>query len=252
MAFNWFAKSNVLIPYFTLGDPSISESEALVRAAFDNGAGIVELGIPFSDPIADGPVIQASHLRALSSGESPTISAGLNVVQRVKQDYSKPIVFMLSVNLIMSYGVKKFFNDAKIAGLDGVVIPDLPFEEASDYLAASRRSNVAIVFLVSPLCSPERLEQIVRATEGFLYLISTTGTTGARDTMATDLPAFVEKIKAIRDIPVAVGFGISKPRHVKEVMSYADGAIVGSHLVTLLSTKGSSSVIHEISEFAAV
>ena len=252
MAFNWFNTSKLLIPYFTLGDPSISETETLVRGAFDNGAGIVEVGIPFSDPIADGPVIQASHLRALSSGESPTISAGFGMVQRVKQDYSKPIVFMLSVNLIISYGINEFFNDAKASGLNGVVIPDLPIEEADDYLAASRKARVAMVFLVSPLCSPSRLERIVNATDGFLYLISTTGTTGTRDTMPADLPEFVAKIKKIRNIPVAVGFGISKTSHVKSVLTYADGAIVGSHFVTLLVAEGTPRVIREIAEFASV
>ncbi|NBV82648.1 tryptophan synthase subunit alpha [bacterium] len=249
MQTNWFKNKGVLIPYFTLGDPDIPQTESLVARSFDRGAGIIELGIPFSDPIADGPVIQASHFRALSGPVRPNIADGFAMVTRLRASYSQPIVFMLSVNLILAYGISRFFKDAQISGISGVVIPDLPVEDAGNYLKYSRKHNVAIIFLVSPLCRDDRLKKIVDATSGFLYLISTTGTTGARTSVASGLADFVAKIKAIRDIPVAVGFGISHPSHFKEVCAYADGGIVGSHFVSLLAQEGTDRVLSEIDLF---
>jgi tryptophan synthase alpha chain len=248
MAFNLLIEK-MLIPYITLGDPSIATTESLVIGAFESGAGMVEIGIPFSDPIADGPVIQASHFRALSQSHAPTIQDGLDLVARVKRIYKKPIVLMSSVNLIMAYGVIRFFETAKAVGLDGIVIPDVSFEDAAMYLNEGQRHNVAVVLLVSPLCKPDRLVKIVKAAQGFLYVIATTGTTGARESMSQELPTFVARIKQIKDIPVAIGFGISRPEHVREVLGYADGAIVGSHFVGILETEGEDAVLSEIRRF---
>lgn len=231
--------TNTVIPYFTLGDPSVSATEQLIRGCFDVGVALIEVGIPFSDPIADGPVIQASHTRALGTGEDVSISAGLAMVKRLKIDYSNQIVFMMSVNLIIAMGPARFFDLAKDAGLDGVVIPDLPIEESTDYLEFGREYNVKVNLLVSPLCESSRLKRIVASTQGFLYVISTMGTTGARSSIASGLKQFVSDIRSIKaSTPVAVGFGISSADHVQEVLSYADAAIVGSHLVNILHDAG--------------
>ena len=226
-----FEKGKVIIPYLTFGDPSIELSEQLAAAAFDSGAGIVELGIPFSDPIADGPVIQASHQRALDANPHISLDDAFACRRRLKERYAQPVVFMLSVNLVFCYGIDRFFESAAASGLDGVIIPDLPVEEAALYLVASKRTGVSIVFLVSHLCDPKRLPAIVQASEGFVYLISSVGVTGERAHISSDLEEVVMAIKAVKDIPVAVGFGVSSREHVTCVNGFADGAIVGSHLI---------------------
>lgn len=231
--------TQTVIPYFTFGDPSVGVTEHLIRGSFDAGVALIEVGIPFSDPIADGPVIQASHCRALGTGEDVSISAGLEMVKRLKRDYSNQIVFMMSVNLIIAIGPTRFFELAKGAGLDGVVIPDLPIEESTEYLQLGRKYNVKVNLLVSTLCEHGRLKKIVTATQGFLYVISTTGTTGARSSIASGLKQFLSTIRSINpSTPIAIGFGISSRDHVQEVLSYADAAIVGSHLVNTLHTAG--------------
>lgn len=230
-----------LIPYLTYADPNPQESERLMRIALDNGASILEIGLPFSDPIADGPVIQASHKRALAF--QPNLTNAFDLLARLKKDYTQPIVFMGSFNLIFRYGVEAFFKKAQKQGLDGVILPDLAFEEAEPYLDTAKRYGVPIIQLVSPLCTEDRLKRIVTAAEGFVYLISSTGTTGERDVVSDLLPALVDRIKAIKDIPVAVGFGIKTREHVLDVFRYADGAIVGSALVKLIEKDDAGAVL---------
>ena len=222
--------NKVLIPYFTYGDPTPLFSEDLVCEAFDAGADIVELGVPFSDPIADGPVIQSSHYRALKN-DKVGISGVLSAVERIKKRVDKPIIIMASVNLILQFGVEAFFQEASKVGLDGAVIPDLPVEVASDYIRFSDQYGVDLVFLVSTLCQPERLRKLVEGSRGFVYLISSLGTTGERAVLSASLSRIVDQIRSVKRIPVAVGFGISTPEHVASVTSYAQGAIIGSHFV---------------------
>ncbi len=230
-----FKQKNTLIPYITYGDPSPEFTEELCDDVFKSGADIIELGLPFSDPIADGPVIQLSHQRALLNKDKVTIEKAFEMVQRLKQKHNKPIIFMGSVNLIMQYGMDNFFKNAIDHDLDGVVIPDLSIEAAEPYIKSAQRVKLPIIFLVSPLCGDERLKKIVAASSGFIYLISNTGITGERDHIPTNLDLIIQKIKVLKDIPVAIGFGISTPEHVKTVNNVADGAIVGSHLVKIIT-----------------
>lgn len=238
-------KKKTLIPYFTYGDKSVVFSEKLVELAFDCGADIVELGIPFSDPIADGPVIQASHTRALST-DNVTLNMAFDSVNRLKNKYAKPIIFMVATNLVYQYGIEAFFKSAKNSKLNGVVIPDLPIESAEPYIKAAKKNNVAIIFLVSPICDEKRMQRIVKSSTGFVYLISSTGTTGERASLSSQLGEISKKIKLIKSIPVAVGFGISTPEQVKEVYQYADGAIIGSHLVKCIDERDQKDIISDI------
>ncbi len=225
---------NALIPYFTFGDPDIETTKKLILESAKAGADCIELGLPFSDPIADGPVIQASHQRVLEKYPLLSINMALAMVKDCRPLITVPIIFMASSNLILNYGVEAFFRNAKINGLDGIIIPDLPLEEGNSFQIEAKRFGVAIILLLSPLTTGKRMAQIVKATEGFLYLISTTGTTGERRTVNQDLKCIVQAIKKIRDIPVIVGFGISQPQQYADVCTYADGVIVGSHLVKMM------------------
>lgn len=226
-------QSKALIPYFTAGDPDLETTKLLIIESVNAGADCIELGLPFSDPIADGPVIQASHQRVLDKYPHFSIDDALHLVKECKPKVTVPIIFMASSNLILNYGISAFFKSAEKHGLNGIIIPDLPVEEADDYRKAAKISNVALIFLLSPLTTGVRMQKIVQATEGFLYLIATTGTTGERSSVNQDLRRTVEEIKKIRNIPVIVGFGISQPEQYRDVCEFADGVIVGSHLVKM-------------------
>ncbi len=223
-----------LIPYYTFSDPTESFSKELIEESFRAGADIVEIGFPFSDPIADGPVIQASHQRVLEKRLDVSLNNALAVVKSVRSYIFKPIIFMLDVNLILQFGIEIFFKSANAHGLNGVIIPNLPVEEALAYQKMAQKYKVDLIFLLSPLTSGPRMQKIVKASTGFVYLIATTGTTGERKSVAKELKSITKAIKKIKDIPVVVGFGISKPEHYKEVCSYADGVIVGSHFVKMI------------------
>jgi len=223
-----------LIPYFTFGDPDYETTKQLIVESAHAGADCIELGLPFSDPIADGPVIQASHQRVLEKYPDLSIDTALAMVKDCSSKISVPIIFMASSNLILNYGIALFFKNAKANHLAGIIIPDLPLEEGVEFQKEAQKHGIAIILLLSPLTTGKRMAQIVKATEGFLYLISTTGTTGERSTVNKDLKKTVQAIKKIRNIPVIVGFGISQPEQYKEVCSFADGVIVGSHLVKMM------------------
>ncbi|RAP39207.1 tryptophan synthase subunit alpha [Candidatus Marinamargulisbacteria bacterium SCGC AAA071-K20] len=238
-------KKKALIAYFTFGDPSISFSEELVLKAFENGADIIELGLPFSDPIADGPVIQASHFRALKKSDI-SIYHALASVKKIKSKVEKPLVFMTAVNLVFQYGIETFFKQSKLHGLDGVIIPDLSIESAAPYIKAAKQNDIALIFLVSPLCNETRLKKIVKHSTGFVYLISSTGITGERQKLSKHLESLTKKIKKVKNIPVAVGFGISSKAQVKEVQKFADGAIIGSHFVKSIDSRKQSLISTEI------
>lgn len=233
-------KKNVLIPYYTFGDPDTAFTEKLIIESIKAGAEVIELGIPFSDPIADGPVIQASHQRALENGEDVSIKKALETVKKIKKDHAKtPFIFMSDVNLVLQYGIEVFFKDAKENGLDGIIIPDLTVSHAKEYIQAAKENEIALIFLISPLATEERIKETIKESTGFIYLIASTGTTGERQSVSAHLPELVKKIKSQRDIPLVVGFGISTPEHLKTVHTFAEGGIVGSHLVKMIETASS-------------
>lgn len=225
---------NALIPYYTYADPNPEFTKKLVVASFEAGADAVELGIPFSDPIADGPVIQASHQRALEKQPDLTIKDALALVTDIKTFIFKPMLFMMDANLVLQFGVHDFFEAAQKAKLDGVIIPNLPVEEAEEFQAFAKQYGVAMILLVSPMSDATRVKKIAKASTGFVYLISSTGTTGERATMSKGLNTIAKQIKSVKKIPVIVGFGVSKPEHFESICSYADGAIVGTHFIKLM------------------
>jgi tryptophan synthase alpha chain len=226
-----------LAPFVTAGDPDVDTTVAILEAIDRAGASLCELGVPYSDPIADGAVIQASYTRALDNGM--TIEALFATVKRAAAKVRMPILAMASYSIIFRRGIDRFVADAKAAGLAGFVVPDLPVEESDDLDAACRSAGLALVRLVTPTTPPDRAEAIARRSTGFLYCVSVAGVTGAR----TDLPAgLIDRVKWLRtktDVPILVGFGISTPEQAKAVAAVADGVIVGSALVRHLAEASS-------------
>lgn len=226
-----------LAPFVTAGDPDVDTTVAILEAIDRAGASLCELGVPYSDPIADGAVIQASYTRALDNGM--TIEALFATVKRAAAKVRMPILAMASYSIIFRRGIDRFVADAKAAGLAGFVVPDLPVEESDDLDAACRNAGLALVRLVTPTTPPDRAEAIARRSTGFLYCVSVAGVTGAR----TDLPeGLIDRVKWLRtktDVPILVGFGISTPEQAKAVAAVADGVIVGSALVRHLAEAGS-------------
>ena len=234
-----FNQHKALITFITAGDPSLSATEKLVYDLEKGGADIIELGIPFSDPLADGPVIQASHQRALKNNVS--LIDVFKLVSRVRKKTQIPICFMLSYNLILNYGTEKFYSDCEKYGVDGVIIPDLPPEESSVDRRApclpAGRSTVDVIFLVSPTSTEERIKLIAGKSSGFIYLVSVAGITGKRQILAENLEDLVSRIKKYSKLPVAIGFGISTPAQAAQAANAADGVIVGSAIVDLIAKK---------------
>lgn len=228
-----------LIAYVTAGDPCPSETPAIVEALTRGGADIIELGIPFSDPIADGPTIQAASVRALNAGTTP--KAVLHMVETVKARTQVPIVLLTYFNPIFRMGVEQFFENACACGVDGVIVPDLPIEEAKEHKEFAEENEIDTIFLAAPTTSTERLKRIAAETSGFLYLVSVFGVTGAREEMRAETTALIQRtaqVTSLKGTPLAVGFGVSKPEHVSAVMrSGADAAIVGSALVQTIEEK---------------
>lgn len=232
-----FSKRKALITFITAGDPNLATTEKLIYDLEKSGADIIELGIPFSDPLADGPVIQASHQRALKKDVS--LADVFKLVRKVRQKTQIPICFMLSYNLVAQFGVERFYSEAEKVGVDGAIIPDLPPEESR---VAGRQSPVNTIFLVAPTSTDERIKLAADKSSGFIYLISVTGITGKREKVAADLKSLVFRIKKYSKLPIAVGFGISKPAQAAEVAKIADGVIVGSAIVDLIANKKLKSV----------
>ena len=224
------ANRAVLIPYITLGYPTDERSLALAEAAIEGGADILELGIPFSDPLADGPVIQRATHTALQNGT--TVSICLELASRLRTTYPHiPLVFMGYLNPILAFGEIAFCQACVEAGIDGLIIPDLPPEEGKDIEALCRETGLALVYLAAPNTPDARLRIVCEHSQGYVYLVSVTGTTGAREGVSDELPAFIARVRAITDTPVAVGFGISSAKNAAEVAAMADGVIVGSAVV---------------------
>jgi tryptophan synthase alpha chain len=225
-----------LVAYLTAGDPSLDATGQFVLALANAGADVIELGVPFSDPVADGPVIQRASERALRSGT--TLSGVLSLVKSLRNKTDVPLVVFSYFNPVLQMGLEKFAEAAKAAGADGVLITDLTPEEANDYRAAMSSRGLDTIFLAAPTSTDERLALIAKSTSGFLYVISRTGVTGARDQLAEELPALARRVRRFTELPVAIGFGISLPGHVSLLGGLADAAVVGSALVEEVERAG--------------
>ncbi len=228
------ATEGALVTFITAGDPDPCGTPALVAALAQAGADVVELGIPYSDPLADGPIIQASSQRSLDAGITP--DTVLQMVKDCRTLTDVPIVLMTSYNLALRYGLMRFASVFAEAGADGTILTDLPPEEAGPWKAASEAAGLATIFLVAPTSTPERIALIAKNTTGFVYCVSRTGVTGARAELAPELAALLTRIRAATDKPLCVGFGVSRPEHVQQVLEIADGAVIGSALVDFLHT----------------
>ena len=232
-----FARGKAFIPFITCGDPNLETTAAVVRAAVDNGADLVELGIPFSDPTAEGVVIQAANLRALQGGV--TTDKIFDMVRDLRGDVEIPFVFMTYDNVIFSYGAEKFFAKCQELGVDGVILPDVPFEEKGEFLSTCKKFGVDLISMIAPT-SEQRIAMIAREAEGFVYVVSSLGVTGVRSEIKTDLASIVAAIRANTKIPCAIGFGISTPAQAKAMATISDGAIVGSAIIKILAQHGTA------------
>ena len=233
-----FANGKAFIPFITCGDPNLETTAAVVRAAVDNGADLVELGIPFSDPTAEGVVIQAANLRALQGGV--TTDKIFELVRDLRVDIKVPFVFMTYANVIFSYGAEKFFAKCQELGVDGVILPDVPFEEKGEFLPTCKKFGVDLISMIAPT-SEQRIAMIAREAEGFVYIVSSLGVTGVRSEIKTDLTSIVAAVRANTKIPCAVGFGISTPAQARQMAKISDGAIVGSAIIKILAAHGENS-----------
>jgi tryptophan synthase alpha chain len=227
-----------IIAYITAGDPSLDATHRFVLALAEAGADVIELGVPFSDPLADGPTIQRASERALKAGT--TLAGVLDLVRRIRQSSQVPLVLFGYYNPVFQMGLEKFADAASSAGADGVLITDLTPEESGDYRGILAARHLDTVFLGAPTSTDERLAKISGCSSGFLYLISRTGVTGAKDALPDDLPALVRRARAVTQLPIAVGFGISLPGHVSVLGGLADAAVVGSALVSEIERATSS------------
>ena len=234
-----FRNGKAFIPFITCGDPSLDVTEKIVYAMADAGADLIELGIPFSDPTAEGPVIQAANIRALSGGV--TTDSIFDMVERIRRNTDIPMVFMTYANVVFSYGVERFVKKAAEIGMDGIILPDVPFEEKEEFDSVCRQYGLDFISLIAPT-SHERISMIAKEASGFVYCVSSLGVTGMRSDITTDIGAMVKLVKTANDIPCAVGFGISTPEQAKDMAGKSDGAIVGSAIVRLCEKYGEDCV----------
>lgn len=232
-----FTKSNrtALIPYTTVGYPSIEATLNVVPVLASNGGDMVELGIPFSDPLADGATIQKASFHALQNGV--TLKLCLEVAKQLSQTVEIPLVFMSYFNPVFSYGLEEFCSACASSGVSGLIIPDLPPEEGSELEAITRRQGLDLVYLLAPTSTEERIRLVAERSRGFIYLVSVTGVTGARDRLPGNLEAFVTKVRKVATQPLCVGFGISTPEQARQVARIADGVIVGSRIIQLMEAE---------------
>lgn len=227
-----------LVVYLTAGDPDARASLSYLRAAADGGADVLELGIPFSDPMADGPTIQAASRRALGNGM--TVGAAISLLSEFRKTHSTPVVIFGYYNPFLRYGIPAFCRDSRAAGADGALVVDLPLEESGEMTPDLRREGLDWIPLVSPTSGEGRIRRSVAEGSGFLYLISVTGITGARKALPPGMSAWTRKVKALSPLPVAVGFGISTPSMARAATRHADAAVVGSACVRVVETHGAS------------
>jgi tryptophan synthase alpha chain len=244
------AGERALVPYFVAGDPSLEVTRQLVEEAAVRGADVIELGLPFSDPLADGPTIQRAGARALAGGVS--LAKLLPAVAGLGGQLTVPLVLMTYLNPLYRYGLEAAARDCAEAGFSGLIVPDLPLEESAPVGRAARAAGLDLVQLAAPTTGPARLRRIAHASRGFVYLVALTGITGERATLPPDLVSLVRDLRAVTTKPVCVGFGISTPAHVAEVVRYADGAIVGSAIVRLVERlEGDPGLVRAVGDFVA-
>jgi len=237
-----------LITYIMAGDPDIDTTESLISAIERAGADIIELGVPFSDPIADGPTIQRASDRALKS--RTTLKKVMSLVKKIRKKAAVPIIVMTYYNIILQYGLKRFADDAVMSGIDGAIIPDLPPEEAEEFISYARESGLDTVFLLAPTSTEERIKKVTSASSGFVYYVSMTGITGARLANLQEIKGRIPQIQKHTDLPIAVGFGISCPDEARKISRWADGVIVGSALVRLIEdNRGKKQLLTRVSGF---
>lgn len=240
-----FQDGKAFIPFITCGDPSLEVTEQLVYAMEKAGADLIELGIPFSDPTAEGPVIQEANIRALSGGV--TTDLVFDLVEKIRKNSQIPMVFMTYANVVFSYGAERFFKKAASLGMDGLILPDIPFEEKDEFAGVCKENGIALISMIAPT-SHDRIRTIAAQAEGFIYCVSSLGVTGTRSEITTDVGAMVKLVKEVTDIPCAVGFGISTPQQAAKMAAVSDGAIVGSAIVKLCGQYGKDCVPY-VAEF---
>lgn len=236
-----FENGKAFIAFVTCGDLDLETTAKVVRAAVENGADLIELGIPFSDPTAEGPVIQGANLRALRGGI--TTDKIFAFVKELRRDVKVPMVFMTYANVVFSYGAEKFISTCRDIGIDGLILPDLPFEEKEEFLPTCRQYGVDLISLIAPT-SENRISMIAREAEGFIYIVSSLGVTGTRNEIRTDLSSIVKVVRENTKVPCAIGFGISTPEQAKKMADISDGAIVGSAIVKLIEKYGTDAPEH--------
>lgn len=239
-----------LIPYITAGDPDLEATKALVREMVRRGGDIIEVGVPFSDPLADGPIVQRASQRALQGGT--TVRKILHMVGELRPDVGAPLVLMTYYNPVFRYGEAAFVADALAAGVDGLIIPDLPPEEAKTLIDLTSETPLDLIFLVAPTSTPERMATIAAVSGGFIYYVSRLGTTGVRDRLSDDLRSMLEKLRTATPKPIAVGFGVSTPEHVRRVAEMADGVVVASAILKLIEDlPDRGQVLERVGDFVA-
>lgn len=230
-----FSNGKAFIPFITCGDPDLETTKKIIKMLEEAGADLIELGIPFSDPTAEGPVIQEANMRALEGGV--TTDKIFKMVSEISAEVSVPLVFMTYANVVFSYGTERFVKNAKDAGICGLILPDVPFEEKEEFASVCREYDIEFVSLIAPT-SHDRIKMIAKEAEGFIYCVSSLGVTGVRNKITTDVGAMTDIVRSVTDVPCAVGFGISDPEQAAEMAKYADGVIVGSAIVKLIAQYG--------------
>ena len=230
-----FENGKAFIPFITCGDPDLETTAKVVREAVANGADLIELGIPFSDPTAEGPVIQGANIRALKGGV--TTDKVFDLVKELRKDVTIPMVFMTYANVVFSYGADKFISTCEEIGINGLILPDLPYEEKDEFLPLCKKYGVDLISLIAPT-SENRIAMIAKEADGFIYLVSSLGVTGTRSEINTDLKSIVDVIRQNSSVPCAIGFGISTPEQARKMADIADGAIVGSAIIKIIKQYG--------------
>lgn len=236
-----FSKGKAFIAFITAGDPSLEITEQLVYKMAEAGADLIELGIPFSDPIAEGPVIQDADMRALSAGA--TTDKIFSMMKHIRKSCNIPIAFMTYVNPIFTYGTEKFMNNCKEAGVDAIIVPDVPFEEKQELLTFCLKYDVKLISMIAPT-SENRIRMIAKEAEGFIYCVSSMGVTGVRKEIGNHVEKMIKTVKEVRDIPCAIGFGISTPEQALSMSKVSDGVIVGSAIVKIVEKYRENCIPH--------
>jgi tryptophan synthase alpha chain len=230
-----FKNGKAFIPFITCGDPDLETTAKVVREMAKNGADIIELGIPFSDPTAEGPVIQEANNRALSGGI--TTDKIFEFVRKLRKDITLPLIFMTYVNVVFSYGTDKFIKNCAEIGIDGLILPDLPFEEKEEFEPICKQYNIDLIPLIAPT-SKNRIEMIAKKASGFVYTVSSLGVTGTRNEITSNINSMIQLVKQNTDLPCAIGFGISTPEQAAKMAAVSDGVIVGSAIIKIIASYG--------------